>query len=511
MKRMVTAMRRGLLVGAAVTLAVTTITTTAPAHEQVGSQAALAPAPLVRLMTSSDSVTLPRYRQRVDLNLGIYAAAGDDPFEIRAHRPNWDTPIQAFLEMPGGGEVALPDGAMENFSQVQQFFHLTFTDGTGTRVLNRYPGFCPTGDAVRIDPNAPHPARAYPSYCPYNPYTRGGVYGISPGHAVPALGYYGNRAKLPLGDYTATLTIKGKYAAVIGISPADRTSTVTVHVVDGSNCVAASPAAGCVRAKSAGQARQGPRSSAVPRRPSAHVGMSRVAAAPPSTPLPDLRSLPAYAIQLGRKGFVSFAATVWNAGPSPLVVDGIRHQGEDVMDAYQYFYDASGNEVGHAPAGTMEWDARQGHQHWHFQDFAQYQLLDVNKNLVVRSRKEAFCLANTDAVDYTVDRANWNPYNTDLHTACGDHSALGVREVLDTGSGDTYFQSLPGQSFNIKNLPNGVYYIAIKANLNGVLQEANTANNNSFRKIILKGTAANRRVVVPQKGIIDETTAGYYY
>ena len=92
---------------------------------------------------------------------------------------------------------------------------------------------------------------------------------------------------------------------------------------------------------------------------------------------------------------------MWNAGPSPLVVDGFRRADEDVMDAVQYYYDENGNELGHDPAGSMEWDARHGHTHWHFRDFARYRLLDANKDHVVRSRKEAFCLANTDAVDYT--------------------------------------------------------------------------------------------------------------
>ena len=26
------------------------------------------------------------------------------------------------------------------------------------------------------------------------------------------------------------------------------------------------------------------------------------------------------------------------------------------MDAYQYFFDANGKQVGYTPAGTMEWD-----------------------------------------------------------------------------------------------------------------------------------------------------------
>ena len=174
------------------------------------------------------------------------------------------------------------------------------------------------------------------------------------------------------------------------------------------------------------------------------------------------------------------------------------------MDACQYFYDAAGNEVGRMPAGTMEWDARHGHTHWHFRNFAKYVLLDANKQLVVRSRKEAFCLANTDAVDYTVPGANWNPYNTDLHTSCGDYSSVGVREVLDSGNGDTYYQGLPGQSFNVRDLPNGTYYIAVVANPRGVMQETDTANNTAYRRIILKGTPDHRRVVVPQLGRVVE-------
>ena len=58
---------------------------------------------------------------------------------------------------------------------------------------------------------------------------------------------------------------------------------------------------------------------------------------------------------------------------------GFRRADEDVMDAYQYFYDAGGNEVGARLAGTMEWDARDGHLHWHFTDFAQYNLLKADK------------------------------------------------------------------------------------------------------------------------------------
>jgi hypothetical protein len=194
---------------------------------------------------------------------------------------------------------------------------------------------------------------------------------------------------------------------------------------------------------------------------------------------------------------------VWNAGPSPLVVDGFRQPGQDMMDAYQYFYDQAGRQIGHAPTGTLEFDRRDGHDHWHFTDFASYQLLDASRREVVRSQKEAFCLVPTDPIDLTVRNANWKPFTTDLHTACGGETALSIREVLDVGHGDTYQQYLPGQAFDITDLPNGTYYIQVIANPDRRLYESDTRNNASLRKIILGGTPTDRTVTVPPYRLID--------
>ncbi|CAL9334848.1 hypothetical protein SUDANB108_00146 [Streptomyces sp. enrichment culture] len=230
----------------------------------------------------------------------------------------------------------------------------------------------------------------------------------------------------------------------------------------------------------------------------------------PDVPKPDLRSLPAYGIivsdgekDIPGKDYLAFSANVWNAGPAQLVVDGFRSPGKAKMDAYQYFYDAKGKQVGYTPTGTMEWDPRPGHVHWHFTDFASYRLLKADKKEAVRSGKEAFCLANTDAIDYTVKNANWHPYNTDLSTACGEENSISVREVLDVGSGDTYTQDLPGQSFDITDVPNGTYYIQVLANPEKRLKETNLDNNSALRKIVLGGKPGKRTVTVPAHDLVN--------
>ncbi|WP_432122359.1 lysyl oxidase family protein [Streptomyces sp. S1] len=230
----------------------------------------------------------------------------------------------------------------------------------------------------------------------------------------------------------------------------------------------------------------------------------------PDVPKPDLRSLPAYGITISDgtenipgKDYLAFSANVWNAGPAQLVVDGFRSPGKAKMDAYQYFYDAKGKQVGYTPTGTMEWDPRPGHVHWHFTDFASYRLLKADKKEAVRSGKEAFCLANTDAVDYTVKNANWHPFNTDLATACGQENSISVREVLDVGSGDTYTQDLPGQSFDITDVPNGTYYIQVLANPAKRLKETNLDNNSALRKVVLGGKPGKRTVTVPAHDLVN--------
>jgi hypothetical protein len=251
--------------------------------------------------------------------------------------------------------------------------------------------------------------------------------------------------------------------------------------------------------------RKAPAVKAAPKRP---TGKATV----PNVPKPDLRSLPAYGITISEpategpdkgKDFLAFSANVWNAGPAQLVVDGFRAPGKELMDAYQYFYDANGKQVGYTPTGTMEWDPRPGHEHWHFTDFASYRLLKADQKEAVRSGKEAFCLANTDAVDYTVKNANWHPYNTDLSTACGQQNSISVREVLDVGSGDTYTQDLPGQSFDITTLPNGTYYIQVLANPEKRLKETDLNNNSALRKIVLGGKKGARTVTVPAHDLVN--------
>lgn len=486
---------RRLLAGlAAATLALGTATVATG-----GQGAAAAPGDSPLSLHAPDRVVAYTYEGQVytDLGLRLVAPVGE-PFEIWADRPTYDEPIHAEWRPATGPAVTLPPEAMQSFAGLTDFLSIEVTRvSTGRTVASWQQDACLNGDSQRVAPDAP--ARSpYPWGCPWNPYTVGSVMGVEGGHAATTVSSFQEPLTLAPGKYDVDATINQLFLDTFGIDPADASATTRLVVRSDPYArtrpaAPAGPATGVARPH--GQA------------------PSRAAEGAVATTAPDLRSLPAWGIQLNRKGTVlRFAATVWNAGDSPLVVDGFRREGEDVMDAYQYFYDADGNETGHQAVGQMHWHA-QNHNHWHFEDFARYRLLDADLGEAVVSTKQSFCLANTDAVDYTVPNAEWHPENTDLATACGGYDALSVREVLASGSGDTYLQYRHGQAFPIEDLPNGTYWIAVEANpeLDGArhLVELDTTNNDSLRKVTLKGPADDRRVVVAQVGIIDEEMPGW--
>jgi Lysyl oxidase len=79
-------------------------------------------------------------------------------------------------------------------------------------------------------------------------------------------------------------------------------------------------------------------------------------------------------------------------------------------------------------------------------------------------------------VDLTLPNATWIPAYTGLSGNCGSRSALWVQEQLPLGWADTYFQTIPYQSFDISKIPNGTYYIEVIANPGHLLYETKTGN-----------------------------------
>ncbi len=441
------------------------------------------------------------------LNLQMRVLAGAGDLEVRSNRPAtdpYDGPITTTWTL-GEESGSFGSDLQQDFSGLPGFLEVSFTDAAGDPVgRTAAVDTCLNGDSERIQPDGAA-RNAYPWGCPYNPYTLGSVQGVQDGYATRLWTFVDTG--LRQGSYTATVAVGDRYLTAWGLDPAESTVEVplTVRKVRDRN---PGGQAG-QRAQQPPARSPGSDASGVSPRPAAAEPAPRTAAdLPEGTPMPDLRSLPAFEIGLNSSGrLMRFGANVWNAGNSPLVVDGFRTADEDVMAAYQYFFDTDGEQVAYQSVedSGFYWHA-ENHKHWHFEDFARYQLLDEQREVVRDSGKVSFCLANTDAVDYTVEGADWRPDYTDLSTACGSRGSLSVREVLSAGSGDTYAQYRSGQAFGgIRRLDDGTYYVRVSANPNDALVESDTTNNVVDRKVVLRTRPDGRRVVRAEKvGLVDE-------
>lgn len=451
--------------------------------------------PRIRLVPTQDVVTVLKYgRGPVQLDLGVYLAALDAPFEIRVRRPDYDHPVHAaqILRTPGGAVVVrLPDDVMDGGMGLQRFFDVQIEDRAGTLLRSGSFTFCPNGyDQQRVSDTGPVLPR-YPEFCWWHPFALGTVWGVDEGWAVQATSYDRPIAfRLREGRYVARISIAARYAELFGVAPEDAAAEVRFRVVRSNDCF------DCVyrpRTANAGGEHGRRRLTAAP-----------ASVAPNPDTLPDLVALPSFGISVGsrrHRDVLSFGAHVWNRGPSPLVVEGFRRPGESIMDAYQYFT-RHDRVVGRASVGAFEFDTRRGHQHWHFEQFARYRLLDATGLEVVRSRKQSFCLAPTDPIDLTVRGATWRPGQLGF-SACGGPTALWIRETLPVGWGDTYYQGVPGQWFDITGLPNGTYLIEVAANPLGLLYDRDPSNDTETREIVLGGQPGARTVTVPPWHGID--------
>jgi hypothetical protein len=438
---------------------------------------------------------------------GVYLAAVGGAFEIDATRGADGTVSLWQVARDWKGVTPIrqitPAAPIKNMSAgLPKFFRVTVTNSTGKVISARSLPYCLSvgyGQA-RVDPSGPSQPQ-YPYDCGSS-LTQATVWGLDDGWAssLDMQMRFGG----PDGTYTLSIAINPSYVQQFGIPAADASAnlTLTVHTNGTGGCrfrpcppvvgVSANALAASAQAQAAAQG-EGPQRVAAAAATNATLGQS-------ADGTPDMAALPAHDLSITHdkkhnRDFLNFGATIWNGGSGPLVVEGFRNGSAPLMNAVQYIY-RNGAPVSSQTVGQFEYDTRHGHHHWHMEDIAEYDLLDHTGNRVVLSSKQSFCLAPTDGIDLTLDGADWRPDQAGLWSACAGRESIWLREVLPAGWGDTYFQSVAGQSFNVTNLRNGHYTIRVTTDPNHNLLETNYDNNVGLLKITLGGKLGHRTVTI---------------
>lgn len=451
--------------------------------------------PTIKLTVAQKTITAPRFGKNVFIDPGVYVTALGSQLQFDVQRASYAKPIRGTEVTHLGSKVTVeqpvPSWAIHSFAGLAKFIRVTIKNSHGKIVASQVRTFCPNNfNPQRAASSSPRTS-PFPEGCTSDPFEKGMVFGIQKGWGSDALtgaGGFGNLApKLPLGIYKVIVNITKPWQRLLHISKFDAIARVRVKVIKEQNCI------DCF-AKRPKRTQTG---RALPKLPAVATLTS-----PPAAVLPDLVPLPSYDIRAFNlkatktspaRSQLSFAATVSSLGQARLDVEGFRSNGSEKMKAYQYFF-RDGRAIGRAPVGTMGFS---GYNKWHFSQFAQYKLLNARKKVVISSDKVGFCIAPTDGVNLTLPGATWQPSFVGLSGACGSETALSVQEEMPVGWGDTYFQFIPGQSFNISHLANGTYYVEIIANPGKRLHETNLNNDVSLRKVIIGGTSGHRTVRVP--------------
>jgi hypothetical protein len=172
-----------------------------------------------------------------------------------------------------------------------------------------------------------------------------------------------------------------------------------------------------------------------------------------------------------------FATTSWNAGTGPLRLEaGPVDTGGGKQQVYQRIYNSDGSST-LAFAGWFQW--HNGHNHFHFDDYALYTLQPVNApgGSTRTGAKTTFCVMDTTPINLSLPGA---PQSA-TYATCGSQI-----QGMSVGWGDTYGAHLAGQEIDFTNNADGIYQLKIEIDPKKVMVESNRGDNVSCALVNIK-------------------------
>lgn len=205
--------------------------------------------------------------------------------------------------------------------------------------------------------------------------------------------------------------------------------------------------------------------------------------------LPDLRTQTPSQMRIdtasGNK-LLRFSNTVMNLGDGRLELRPQNSAATGVTQAFQgiYSHTAGGTwyRMREQQVGTFAFHS--AHNHWHFGDFARYELLALapdggpGASLKV-SQKTTFCLIDTTQVGGK-DTPHAGPRS---YTVCNQSSTTGISVAW----ADRYGYNLADQWVDITGVPDGTYWLMSTVNYDRRLLETDTTNNAGMVKVQVVG------------------------
>lgn len=192
----------------------------------------------------------------------------------------------------------------------------------------------------------------------------------------------------------------------------------------------------------------------------------------------------AIVVMSGGRKYLRFSNAPTNAGQGPLELFG-RVAADGTTQAYQRVFYTDGSYVDRL-AGTFFFDGHEGHNHFHFADFAAYRLRAVASGdgvgaILRESDKVSFALLDVAAYDLSLPGAPRYGY----YAPPGSQS---THQGISVGWADVYGRNLADQGIDITGLADGTYWLESEIDPRGLLLEATRSNNVARLKLQLQGS-----------------------
>jgi hypothetical protein len=235
------------------------------------------------------------------------------------------------------------------------------------------------------------------------------------------------------------------------------------------------------------------------------LALGAVDAAAATDRLPDLSMTMPTSLRMENSGGqrrLRMSTTIVNTGTGPFETRASRRTTSTAtMNVSQRIYNSDGGFRVNATTEVARY-AGDGHNHWHVQNVAHYELYAPSGQgpALKRDSKVGFCFFDTNAYRTSLPGAPGSrQYN---QAGCGTQNSLSVKNGLSVGWSDVYPWNIGLQWINVTGMAAGEYLLKLTVNPNGQFEEARFWNNCNWTRIRIPSSGSSVAVLGSGSGCV---------
>ena len=196
------------------------------------------------------------------------------------------------------------------------------------------------------------------------------------------------------------------------------------------------------------------------------------------------------------------STTIVNIGAGPFETRASRRTTSDpTMGVSQRIYNTAGGTRVHETTEVAKY-AGDGHDHWHVQNVAHYELYAATGTgpVLASDSKVGFCFFDTNPYRLSLPGApSGRRY---LQSGCGTKSAVFIKNGISVGWSDRYPWNFAWQLIDVTGKPAGEYLLKVSADPVNNFEESNKKNNCNWTRIRIPKSGSTVTVLGSGSGCV---------